>query len=288
MSAFSADWLSLREAADAAARSEALARAIASRLGGRNWNILDLAAGTGSNFRYLATHLPGTQRWLLVDHDSRLLERMPERMAAWAATHGYDITKQSDDWLIRGPRFTCRLATKCHDLRDSSADLYQGRQVVTASALLDLASRSWIEAIARRCAEGAAAVLFALNYDGRIECSPNEAGDASIRDLVSAHQRTDKGFGPAAGPDAAAIAHTCLTQRGYDVRSAPSDWVLGPDEGGLQQALIDGWAKAAAEVDPEQAATIESWRARRLAHVAAGRSRLVVGHVDVAGWPRHA
>jgi len=30
--------------------------------------------------------------------------------------------------------------------------------------------------------------------------------------------------------------------------------------------------------------TIARWRARRLAHVDAGRSRLVVGHDDLAAW----
>src|SRR5690348_8953010 len=55
-----ADWLSLREAADAAARSEALARAIADGLRDHApLRLVDLATGTGSNIRYLAPRLPG-------------------------------------------------------------------------------------------------------------------------------------------------------------------------------------------------------------------------------------
>jgi hypothetical protein len=34
----------------------------------------------------------------------------------------------------------------------------------------------------------------------------------------------------------------------------------------------------------EQAATIAGWRRRRLSYVAENRSRLIVGHEDVAAW----
>jgi hypothetical protein len=48
--------------------------------------------------------------------------------------------------------------------------------------------------------------------------------------------------------------------------------------------LIEGWAGAATEMVRDRAPTIARWRARRLAHVGAGRSRLVVGHDDLAAW----
>jgi hypothetical protein len=52
----------------------------------------------------------------------------------------------------------------------------------------------------------------------------------------------------------------------------------------LQRRIIDGWAEAAAAIAPEQAELVQGWRARRLAHVEAGRSRLIVGHKDLAAW----
>ena len=39
-----------------------------------------------------------------------------------------------------------------------------------------------------------------------------------------------------------------------------------------------------AAVAPDLSSAIASWKARRLAHVAAGRSRLFVGHEDLAAW----
>src|SRR5689334_19810480 len=68
-------WLSLREAADAGARSVTLTDAIARSLADRPQplRLLDLATGTGSNIRYLAPRLPRPQEWLAIDRDPALL-----------------------------------------------------------------------------------------------------------------------------------------------------------------------------------------------------------------------
>jgi len=57
-----------------------------------------------------------------------------------------------------------------------------------------------------------------------------------------------------------------------------------PESLSLQRELIDGWAKAAVEIAPEESAAIDDWRVRRLAHVDAGHSQLIVGHKDLAAW----
>jgi hypothetical protein len=77
----------------------------------------------------------------------------------------------------------------------------------------------------------------------------------------------------------------CFGDLGYRVQRAPSDWRLAPESGELQRQLIDGWARAAAEMAPQQIRTIDAWRDRRLAHVAAGWSAITVGHEDFAGLP---
>jgi hypothetical protein len=257
VSGFSAEWLALREPADAAARSNELVSFVIRDLDHvvARARCLDLGGGTGANIRYLSTRLPAPQQWTIVDDDAGLLARAP----AGVATRHADLSQIVDDDLLRD----CAL--------------------VTASALLDLVSEAWLTRVIDGCRRSGAAVLFALTYDGRTVCGPDEPEDEDITRLVNDHQRRDKGFGAALGPVAAARAAELLSAAGYEVRHEPSDWRLGQADAELQRQLVEGWTKAAVEMKPERAAAFADWRNRRLAHIEAGRSRIVVGHLDVAG-----
>jgi len=278
-------WLALREAADAAARSVALTEAVAHVLKVRlkadtttsrqeadtttsirsstgPVRVLDLATGTGSSVRYLSPRLPMPQQWLVVDRDLALLGEVPK------------------------PTSNCEIETRCLDLGAlDDPRICAGRHLVTASALLDLVSEPWIRRLAAQCRASGSAVLFALTYNGRSRCTPEEPEDDAIRDFMNRHQRrNDKGFGRAAGPDAVDCAARSFAEVGYHVRREPSDWALRADATDLQRQLVRGWAQAAEEVAPEQSSMIRDWLARRLAHVAAHRSQIIVCHEDLAAW----
>ena len=182
---------------------------------------------------------------------------------------------------------TCEVETRRLDLVTlDHAEIFAGRHLVTASALLDLVSEDWLRALAARCRELRAAALFALTYNGQSCCSPAEPEDDEIRQLINQHQRSDKGLGGvAAGPNAADCAERCFTVAGYGVGRESSDWVLQSEQCELQRQLIRGWAHAAGETDPARQDIIGDWMARRLAHVDAGRSHIIVGHDDLAMWP---
>ena len=262
MSEFSAEWLALREPADWRARSRRVTAAVVDALtAGRLIRAVDLAAGTGSNARFLAPFLPSPQEWVLVDRSPQLLSR-----------------GQGD------ARFTVR--TRVADLLrlDALDDLFTACDLVTASALLDLVSERWLETLCAICRERRAVVLFALSYDGRIACTPEDPDDERIRSLVNRHQRTDKGFGPALGPDAADRAAAHLAAAGYRLVRDRSDWVLDADSADLQRELIAGWATAAAETAPLEADAIAGWQQRRLTCVSERRSRLTVGHEDLGAF----
>jgi len=261
-----AHWLRVREPADTAARSEELTQAIASRVPPAGpLRVLDLGTGTGSNIRYLAKRLRSPQQWLAVDRSAALLAR-----ARGTDIDGEVETRQADLGSLDDHR------------------PFVGRDLVTASALLDLVSESWLRALAAHCRAENALALFALTYDGRSSCTPVDPGDEEVRELMNQHQKRDKGLGGgAAGPDAAQVAEQCFLREGYSVRREPSDWVLGPSNTDIQRLLIDGWAVAATEMEPDRAPAIARWHARRVGHLEAGRSRIVVGHHDLAAWPTH-
>jgi len=257
-------------------------------------HVLDLAAGTGANVRYLTEYLSAEQRWLLIDRDPVLLAEVPVRMSAWGMGRRRDVEISSGERppqlklprRVALPVFTVSaLQMDLRTIEDES--IFAGRALVTASALLDLVSERWLRDLANRCCNCRAAVLFALSYDGRIRCCPDEPEDDAIRDLVNRHQRTDKGFGGAAlGPDAAQCAERCFTSLGYEARRERSDWVLPHEAHELQRHLVEGWARAAAAIAPAQLPSIRRWQSRRLAHIAGNRSRLTVGHEDFIAWPR--
>jgi hypothetical protein len=283
---FSPSWLAEREPADVAARSSDLCGLVAARLP-RNTpvRVVDLGSGTGSNARYLIPFLASAQEWQLVDSDPTLLEHAPLSVEAWSAEAGYRFAREPGHFTVEGPSCRCRITLRRADLNTLVGAPLEGVELVTASALLDLVSESWLDALSDRCAATGATVLFALTYDGRFECVPEDPGDTAVRALVNRHQRTDKGFGPALGPGAVPSAARLFAGRGYEVHRARSDWGLAEGQGRLQQELIDGWASAAVEIEPDQRGAIEAWRERRLRLVEAQRSRLVVGHEDLAAWP---
>jgi hypothetical protein len=284
-----AEWLRLRELADWKSRSAVLTSAVTAMLPhDRPVHVLDLATGTGSNFRFLLERLPRRQRWLLVDRSEALLAEVVERTASWADARGYQVQATGNGFTIRDAQLDCHVERHALDLGKLDApEIFAGRHLVTASALLDLVSAPWLRLLAARCSEVDARVLFTITYDGRSACIPPEPEDDLVRRLFNDHQNRDKGLGgPAEGPRAAGCAQRCFADAGYHVLSEPSDWILGPDDAALQRPLIDGWAEAALEMAPQLADPIAAWRSRRHAHVNADRSHIVVGHRDVVGSPR--
>jgi len=273
MSGFSADWLRLREPADHAARNRKLLGLLEARFAGREHvTVLDLACGAGSNLRGQALHLPARQRWRLVDHDHKLLEAARAELVAWA-----------DQVESRAP-LTLLKADRRLEIEFLRSDLsrFDGKllapdpDLVTAAAFFDLVSAPWIEAFCATLAERGLPLYAVLSYDGVERWAPAHNADAARLAAFLSHQARDKGFGPAAGPRAAALLQAALERRGYSVETGPSPWRLGPSEQELIRELAAGSANAVAETALVPAEVVESWRASRR-----GATACEIGHVDL-------
>lgn len=282
MSRFSADWLQLREPYDGAARSAAGIDVLARLAHLSELHVVDLGSGTGANLRHLAPRLGGRQRWLLVDDDPLLLDLVGPALEIWAAARGARIDGGRSGMAVQAAGFECRVCSLRLDVGTGldRLELAAGC-LVTASALLDLVGETWLQTLAGRCRAAHAPVLFALNYDGRIQFAPADVDDAWIGDLINRHQRRDKGFGTALGPAAAAAAERLFSAAGYAVERARSDWHIEPQDAAMQHALLDGWCAAARELEPGAAGRIGAWSDRRARHIDDGLSRLRVGHEDL-------
>ena len=265
MSGFSADWLTLREPHDMSARNPVVLDAVAAFLEHCSpVQVVDLACGTGSTLRALSPLLPTLQNWKLVDNDLGLLARAKATPLAKHAT----VT-----------------ATPLDLNRDLEAALDGPVDLVASSALLDLVSDAWLDRLAVEIAARSIPFYAALSYDGRIEFTPQDPFDAEIAAAVNAHQRTDKGFGPALGPAAAAFAIARFEALGYSVAHGASDWKIGPDDLDMQTEILDGWARAAHEIGALTLVDTTAWLTRRLDAVSTGCASLLVGHVDFFATP---
>jgi SAM-dependent methyltransferase len=265
VSGFSPDWLRLREPADHRARDRRLVGQLAGWLGGRETiSVVDLGCGTGSNLRALSPALPAPQTWRLVDYDPLLLSAARQEIAAWAGAASPEVSFEAADLA-----------------RDLEQVLARDCDLVTASALFDLVSAEWLVRFAAALAERRRAFYTVLIYDGILEWEPVHPLDAAIRAAFNAHQRSDKGFGPAAGPDAAGILTGALERAGFNVHSAPSPWVLERQRDlPLMLETAAGIADAARQTGLVPAADVEAWTASR-----AQLTRGIIGHVDILALP---
>ncbi len=272
---FPADWLALREPFDHAAGSVALARRFAALLP-RRPRLVDLGAGTGSLFRFLAPIIGRGQDWLLIDADEAVLDEAFGRTSAWARHRGYAATAEGDELRVLTPQGLWRIQMKVSNLSGCPLDELRFDAVV-ASALLDLVSATWLN---RLCGKVRVPFLACLNVDGRDTWRPRHRYDALVLTAFRRDMRRDKGFGSALGIDAPRLlASRC------EIASAPSDWRIPASALAMQRALIEGTADAARNARPSLAIAITEWQQARLHQALIGRLAITIGHRDILRLP---
>ncbi len=265
----SAGWLTLREPADAAARSVELVEALRPHLpGGRDLVVHDLGSGSGSMARWLAPRLPGRQHWILYDRDVELLALVPADPPAVPAGAG-----------------PLTLETRRRDITRLAPEELSGAGLVTASALLDMLTAEELDRLVASCAGAGCPVLVTLSVVGRVELDPADPLDDVVQAAFNAHQRRDNGAGRLLGPDALDRAVSAFVGRGLDVVVRPSPWQLGSDQAVLASAWFEGWLGAALEQQPDLGDRAISYRRRRLAEAISGRLEVTVHHQDLLAIP---
>ena len=280
MTGFSAQWLALREPADHRARDRALQDKVCEQLANvarteqRAVRLIDLGCGSGSNLRALATSLPEQQHWTLVDYDPLLLAAARAALIAWA-----------DQVISDKAVLTIRKSGKTIDIEFAQVDLARDIErvlawpadVITAAAFFDLVAETWL---VRFCQALRTTLYTVLTYDGSEQWLPAHHADDAMLKAFHAHQKTDKGFGVAAGPDASAIMKRELAARGFHVTLAPSPWQIAQAEAAFIQALATGSAAAVRETGLLNAQDLAQWLAARVT-----AQHCTVGHWDILATP---
>lgn len=271
-----ADWLALREPADAAARSLTLLDELTCRLSSRRERGLvadamvvhDLGSGTGSMRRWLAPRLPWPQHWVQHDRDVELAAACPgDEPGALTVPGEHPMPTRCD----------CELA-------DLTADHLAGADLITCSALLDVLTMEAADRLVTVAAAVRVPLLLTLTVIGRVRLDPADPPDEALRTAFDDHQRRRIQVGRLLGPDAVPYVTARLDRLGASVRIEPSPWRLGPWSERLTAAWLDGWLAAAVDQDPTLAETAARYRARRLAQLDTGLLTVTIEHADLLVW----
>ena len=276
--AFDSEWLALREPADQQARNRPLLAELlawaereyccpdtASGHHAPPLLVVDLGTGTGANARYMVPAMTVPQRWVLLDQDEHLLALAREHLLH------LDVPLETHACHLSADRLV-------HQIPD-------GTRLVTASALIDLMSAGWLDALAGAASRNGAGVFIVLSYAGHFELSPAHSDDAWIRQTVNDHQHRDKGTGAAMGPAATGYLKKQLEALGYQVSVAPSPWQLTPEHNALQRALLEGWQEAVTEQSPDDRERADRWFRLRFKQACAQQLSIRVDHEDLFAWP---
>ena len=266
MSSFSIAWLDLREGADFAARDKTLVKKVLDWLGqatdpiSPDRIIVDLGAGTGSTLRALNKLGANNIVWRLVDLDGKLLDEALRRHGKQFLIEDY----QADLTIVDELPLT-------------------GTHIVSASALFDLASSAFIDALIDRLDARKTAVYAALNYDGTTTWTPAHPLDEKVLTAFNQDQLSDKGFGQALGPECTGYLRKALENKGYIVSMEPSPWQLTAKDHAMLSELINGIAAAVREGYGLTSVELDEWKNFRVANVVEGSC--TVGHWDLLALP---
>jgi len=218
--------------------------------------------------RWLAPRLSGPQRWVLHDADAGIV------------SHAY-LRSAVDD-----ADRPVRTSVSVEVLADLAPDAFVGAAAVTASALLDVITRSEAQRIVTACVAAAVPALFSLTVTGSVGLDPAAPLDAALGAAFNDHQRREACGRRLLGPDAVPVIAHLFAAAGWATRVVPTPWRLAAADAPLIHAWLDGWVDAAVQQHPEHADAADAYRRRRHEQASAGGLRVIVAHEDLLAWPQ--
>lgn len=279
---FDGDWLALREPFDAASRSMALAQQLGAALPARA-RLIDLGAGTGSLFRWLAPILDRPQEWTLADADGALLERAFAEISRWATARGLPVTATASSMVVRTPKGAWRVEAEVVDLAAPLSEIgLNRRDAVVCSALLDLVSADWMAGLAAVLRKP---LLACLSVDGRDGLYPAHPVDRMVFSGFRRDQQRAKGLGVALGPKSPQALRAAFAARGWTVREAASDWRIPATAADMLDMLVASHGEVAARRLHDRREMVRAWARLRAKQVDRGRLAMRVGHRDSLALP---
>ena len=237
-----------------------------------NPRLLDLAAGTGANLRYLAPRIGRAgQRWVLADHDPGTSRCRRGRDGAVAASSPLPWNAGRSIWSTISAASTPLISTASSPPPCSTLCRPIGPST---------SPHGWVRPPGLFCSPSASMA----GSTGRRKIRPTPlcaAGSKPIR-------RRTRASAPPWVRHAPALLAELLEAHGYDVFTEESDWIIGADDAAMHQGadrrLQDGGTgnrTGQCAPTPSTAGHSGGWM-----HAERGALTALVGHVDIFARPR--
>ncbi len=279
------DWLNERYQVDAQARDKGLEKRVFNFFSGNEINVVDLGAGTGSNFRYYSERLPAKkQRWLLMDQNQELLD---EAFRNISIDHSLGTGN--------GPAQT--LTIKDGDLMEIEVEFRQinlfeneidwstyNSDLIVANALFDLASRQQFEAFVENLPLNTSALLLTLNYEST-HFHPLNPLDHIWIGHFHEHMRREQAFGRSMGADCVINMAEILEKQPVEFHKADSVWHLNSHHQILQGGIMDFMENAMSDMGLDSD-IFRGWLNERRELLNSGKQTMEVLHSDFLCLPR--
>ncbi len=278
---FATDWLEERNRFDEAARNPQVEHAfLQAAQQYEPVNIIDLGAGSGATFLYLAPKIQGSQRWTLVELNPSLLKHARQRIQLWGHAKGMQTTLDEADQIVlqRDKQEISIQFIKGSFLKLDRLLPLQHYQLATASAVIDLLSPEMLEQLLQVLYNYELGFYTMLNYQG-MQFFPEEGQDAAMIAAYEKHMQRQQDFGRALGPDCAdAFRQTGQQLYGKSPVEGQSDWIIRPSDRLMHRHLLSFMEKSIPEVAPKL--DLPGWLERKQQLLEQGQLRLTVAHLD--------
>lgn len=280
---FQVEWLEGRFSFDAKARNKTVEQACLEHFSKRaSLNIVDIGAGTGSNFRYFWNRFSQNQNWTFVELNPELAKVAKEKCIQFAQEQQFLVSNQRDRLIFqKGKQYR-----SVQILHQSFLELHQFLDLntidlITAGAVFDLLSTNMLDQFLSKIITSQTALLATINYTG-MRFKHSTKRDQQYVQLYEAHMCRQQAFGRAIGPKFPDYLKAFSNAKSIPLLMGSSHWIIGPNDHKMHQFLLDYMEKGLGEMlrDKTQRPDFQNWLAEKRSLSQQGRLELQVLHQD--------
>ncbi|MEQ8706997.1 MAG: class I SAM-dependent methyltransferase [Phaeodactylibacter sp.] len=286
---FATNWLEERYRFDVAARNPRVEAACLQYFSDHtSVSIIDIGAGTGANFIYLAEKLPQSQQWALLELNPTLLKHARERLKIWGAAKGYAVSESTQELHFKKSQQHISVRFVNGSFLELPQLLpLQRYHLVTASAVFDLLSKEMLQRLVQTFHGNRLALLATLNYES-MSYLPADAADEHWTGLYEKHMQRSQDFGRALGPDCASYLEHCYKELPKDqLLRAPSRWQIEPGDAAMHQHMLEFLERSLNEMASigHSGQELQQWLQQKHQCLQDRQLRLTVTHSDLFTAP---